>query len=72
MPSSGLCAILGFMIDNPANADDAVALNRAMWETRARVHGSTAPDRFSDVESVVAGRGTLHRLGRERGGGGAG
>ncbi|MFE7096427.1 class I SAM-dependent methyltransferase [Streptomyces erythrochromogenes] len=56
------------MIINPANADDAddaAALNRAMWETRARVHGSTATDRFYDVESFVAGRETLRPLERE-------
>jgi SAM-dependent methyltransferase len=38
--------------------------NRALWDVRARVHGSTAADRFYDVESFLAGRQTLHPLER--------
>ncbi|AQT70907.1 MULTISPECIES: class I SAM-dependent methyltransferase [unclassified Streptomyces] len=53
------------MIDTEATADDGTALNRALWDTRARVHGSTATDRFYDVESFVAGRETLRPLERE-------
>lgn len=40
-------------------------LNRAMWDVRARVHGSTANDRFYDVKSFLAGRQTLYNLERE-------
>ncbi|MFD7558110.1 class I SAM-dependent methyltransferase [Streptomyces sp. NPDC059835] len=44
---------------------EGLALNRALWDTRARVHGSTSTDRFYDVESFVAGRQTLYALERE-------
>ncbi|NRQ32621.1 class I SAM-dependent methyltransferase [Nonomuraea sp. NN258] len=39
--------------------------NRALWDLRARVHGTTADDRFYDVESFLAGRQTLTSLERE-------
>ncbi|MFE3287187.1 class I SAM-dependent methyltransferase [Streptomyces sp. NPDC059233] len=44
---------------------EGLALNRALWDTRARIHGSTSTDRFYDVESFVAGRQTLYGLERE-------
>ncbi|MFJ6754792.1 class I SAM-dependent methyltransferase [Streptomyces sp. NPDC091273] len=47
------------------DADDGLALNRALWDVRARIHGSTPTDRFYDVESFVAGRQTLYALERE-------
>jgi SAM-dependent methyltransferase len=46
-------------------SEDGVALNRALWDVRARVHGETATDRFYDVESFLAGRQTLYALERE-------
>ncbi|WP_405866984.1 class I SAM-dependent methyltransferase [Streptomyces sp. NBC_00005] len=45
--------------------DDGVALNRALWDERARIHGSTPADRFYDVESFLAGHQTLYGLERE-------
>ncbi|WP_327167312.1 class I SAM-dependent methyltransferase [Streptomyces subrutilus] len=44
---------------------EAIELNRALWDVRARVHGSTPTDRFYDVASFLAGRQTLHALERE-------
>ncbi|MDP4509351.1 class I SAM-dependent methyltransferase [Nonomuraea turcica] len=44
---------------------DGLALNRALWDVRAHVHGSTAADRFYDVETFLAGRQTLCALERE-------
>lgn len=40
-------------------------LNRALWDVRARLHGSTPADRFYDVESFLDGRQTLYALERE-------
>ncbi|WP_327412127.1 hypothetical protein [Streptomyces sp. NBC_01233] len=47
------------------DADDGLALNRALWDVCARIHGSTPTDRFYDVESFVAGRQPLYALERE-------
>lgn len=44
---------------------DGLALNRALWDTRARIHGSTPADRIYDVDSFLAGRQTLTSLERE-------
>ncbi|MFE1413098.1 class I SAM-dependent methyltransferase [Streptomyces sp. NPDC058746] len=49
----------------PSGRQEGLALNRALWDTRARIHGSTSTDRFYDVESFVAGRQTLYALERE-------
>ncbi|NUP01023.1 MAG: class I SAM-dependent methyltransferase [Nonomuraea sp.] len=38
--------------------------NRALWDVRAQVHGTTAEDRFYDVEAFLAGRQTLYALER--------
>lgn len=40
-------------------------VNLALWDERARIHGSTPTDRFYDVESFLAGRQTLYSLERE-------
>ncbi|MFI9591912.1 class I SAM-dependent methyltransferase [Nonomuraea sp. NPDC052265] len=48
----------------PQPADDALAPNRALWDERARVHGSTPTDRFYDVDAFLAGRQTLYELDR--------
>ena len=40
-------------------SDEGVALNRALWDVRAEIHGSTPTDRFYDVESFLAGSQTL-------------
>ncbi|WP_374704544.1 class I SAM-dependent methyltransferase [Streptomyces sp. NL15-2K] len=48
-----------------SNGEDGLALNRALWDQRARVHGSTPTDRFYDIESFLAGRQTLYALERE-------
>ncbi|MDX6739173.1 class I SAM-dependent methyltransferase [Actinocorallia sp. A-T 12471] len=37
-------------------------LNRALWDERARIHGTTEGDRFYDEASFVAGRRTLNPL----------
>ncbi|GAA0988847.1 class I SAM-dependent methyltransferase [Acrocarpospora macrocephala] len=45
--------------------EDGIALNRTLWDERARIHGSTSTDRFYDVDSFLAGRQTLYALERE-------
>lgn len=44
---------------------DGVALNRALWDVRARIHGSTPADDVYDVESFVSGRQTLRAIERD-------
>ncbi|MFJ9642906.1 class I SAM-dependent methyltransferase [Streptomyces sp. NPDC101206] len=44
---------------------EGVAVNRLVWDERARVHGTTPGDRFYDVEAFLAGRQTLWGLERE-------
>jgi SAM-dependent methyltransferase len=44
---------------------DGVALNRALWDVRARVHGSTPADDVYDVESFLSGRQTLRAIERD-------
>ncbi|MFI7500967.1 class I SAM-dependent methyltransferase [Streptomyces sp. NPDC049687] len=53
------------MSDTMPSAEDGLSLNRALWDLRARVHGTTPADRFYDVESFLAGRQTLYSLERE-------
>ncbi|MEU9088128.1 class I SAM-dependent methyltransferase [Streptomyces sp. NPDC048357] len=53
------------MPESSPDTDGGLALNRALWDERARIHGSTPTDRFYDVESFVAGRETLYALERE-------
>ncbi|MEU9163939.1 class I SAM-dependent methyltransferase [Streptomyces sp. NPDC048424] len=53
------------MPETRPDTDGGLALNRALWDERARIHGSTPTDRFYDVESFVAGRETLYALERE-------
>ncbi|MBC6463539.1 class I SAM-dependent methyltransferase [Actinomadura sp. HBU206391] len=53
------------MPETRPSEDDGLSLNRAVWNTRARIHGSTPTDRFYDVESFLSGRQTLHALERE-------
>ncbi|GIH99365.1 class I SAM-dependent methyltransferase [Planobispora takensis] len=53
------------MSGSGAGGEDGLAQNRALWDERARLHGSTAADRFYDVESFLAGRQTLYALERE-------
>jgi len=43
---------------------DVLAPNRALWDVRAEVHGTTAADRFYDVDAFLAGRQTLYALER--------
>jgi SAM-dependent methyltransferase len=49
----------------PETEKDQIAPNRALWDERARIHGSTPTDRFYDVESFLAGRQTLYTLERD-------
>jgi len=53
------------MPETQPSDEDGLALNRALWDVRARIHGSTATDRFYDVESFLNGRQTLYTLERE-------
>ncbi|ARE79343.1 class I SAM-dependent methyltransferase [Streptomyces sp. NPDC059558] len=54
------------MTETGTGADDGgLALNRALWDVWARVHGSTPTDQFYDVEAFVAGHQTLRTLERE-------
>ncbi|WP_203973198.1 class I SAM-dependent methyltransferase [Planotetraspora silvatica] len=53
------------MPETTPSDEDGLALNRALWDVRARIHGSTATDRFYDVESFLDGRQTLYTLERE-------
>ncbi|MEU6861720.1 class I SAM-dependent methyltransferase [Streptomyces sp. NPDC046876] len=52
-------------MDSKGQGGSAGALNRAVWDERARVHGTTPGDRFYDVEGFLAGRQTLLGLERE-------
>lgn len=52
------------MSETRASRHEGLALNRALWDARARIHGSTPADRFYDVESFLAGRQTLFALER--------
>jgi SAM-dependent methyltransferase len=54
-----------FMAETRPSGEDGLALNRALWDTRARIHGSTPTDRIYDVESFLTGRQTLYALERE-------
>lgn len=45
--------------------DDGLAANRALWDARAKAHGTTTDDVFYDVDSFLAGRQTLHGIERE-------
>ncbi|MFG2606561.1 class I SAM-dependent methyltransferase [Streptomyces sp. NPDC048514] len=45
--------------------NEETAANRALWDARARVHGTTAEDRFYDVPSFLAGRQTLYGIERD-------
>ncbi|WP_411150919.1 class I SAM-dependent methyltransferase [Streptomyces sp. A30] len=53
------------MTDTVPSDDDGLALNRALWDQRARIHGSSPTDRFYDVEAFLAGRQTLYAIERE-------
>ncbi|MFJ4864614.1 MULTISPECIES: class I SAM-dependent methyltransferase [unclassified Streptomyces] len=54
------------MTETRTGADDGgLALNRALWDVWARVHGSTPTDQFYDVEAFAAGHQTLRTLERE-------
>ncbi|MEV4396264.1 class I SAM-dependent methyltransferase [Nonomuraea sp. NPDC049607] len=48
----------------PQPAAAGLPANRALWDERARVHGSTPADRFYDVDAFLAGRQTLYALER--------
>lgn len=52
------------MTDGESGRED-LTLNRALWDMRARVHGSTSTDRFYDVEAFLAGGQTLYALERD-------
>ncbi|MFD3330504.1 class I SAM-dependent methyltransferase [Streptomyces sp. NPDC058701] len=47
------------------NPREDLAINRALWDARARVHGTTPQDTFYDVDTFLAGRQTLFGLERE-------
>jgi SAM-dependent methyltransferase len=51
--------------ENGPDEDDGLALNRALWDERARIHGSSPTDRFYDIDSFLAGRQTLYSIERE-------
>ncbi|WP_329159243.1 methyltransferase domain-containing protein [Streptomyces sp. NBC_01717] len=42
--------------------DDELAANRALWDARARAHGTTPNDKYYDVDSFLAGRQTLYGI----------
>ncbi|WP_037852235.1 class I SAM-dependent methyltransferase [Streptomyces sp. NRRL S-1824] len=42
--------------------DDEIAANRALWDARARAHGTTPNDKYYDVDSFLAGRQTLYGI----------
>lgn len=44
---------------------EGLALNRALWDMRARVHGSSPKDQSYDVAAFLGGRQTLRSLERE-------
>jgi SAM-dependent methyltransferase len=53
------------MSKSEASSQDGLELNRALWDVRAQVHGSSPEDRFYDVESFLAGRQTLYQMERD-------
>jgi SAM-dependent methyltransferase len=53
------------MTDTLPSDEDGLSLNRALWDERARIHGSTPTDRFYDVDAFLAGRQTLYAIERE-------
>src|SRR5689334_8942204 len=64
-PEVDVCHSRGMTEFETPTSRDGLALNRALWDVRARVHGSTAADRFYNVETFLAGRQTLCALERE-------
>ncbi|CAM3330656.1 class I SAM-dependent methyltransferase [Stackebrandtia soli] len=42
--------------------DDGRDVNRALWDARARTHGTTPNDKLYDVDSFLAGRQTLYGI----------
>lgn len=42
--------------------DDELAANRALWDARARAHGTTPNDKYYDVDSFLAGLQTLYGI----------
>lgn len=48
-----------------ANPPEPTPPNRDLWDARALAHGTTANDRFYDVDAFLAGRQTLYRTERE-------
>lgn len=54
---------------DPADPADspggALSVNRALWDARARTHGTTPNDSLYDVDSFLAGRQTLYGIERE-------
>lgn len=47
------------------SADDGLAGNRALWDVRASVHGTTPDDTLYDVDSFLGGRLTMYSTERE-------
>jgi SAM-dependent methyltransferase len=47
---------------NANSPDDGPGMNRAFWDTRARMHGTTPNDTLYDVDSFLAGRQTLYGI----------
>jgi SAM-dependent methyltransferase len=44
------------------SSDDGLGVNRALWDARARTHGTTSNDMLYDVDSFLAGRQTLYGI----------
>jgi SAM-dependent methyltransferase len=51
-------------VSSSAGGPDGLGLNRALWDVRARIHGSSPADQVYDVESFLSGRQTLRALER--------
>ncbi|MET8327450.1 methyltransferase domain-containing protein [Streptomyces sp. NPDC005181] len=47
---------------NGNSPDDGLGVNRALWDARARTHGTTPNDMLYDVDSFLAGRQTLYGI----------
>ncbi len=47
---------------NGNSPDNELAANRALWDARARAHGTTPNDMFYDVDSFLDGRQTLYGI----------
>ncbi|WP_326771156.1 methyltransferase domain-containing protein (plasmid) [Streptomyces sp. NBC_01591] len=47
---------------NGNSPDDGLGMNRALWDARARTHGTTPNDMLYDVDSFLAGRQTLYGI----------